>query len=215
MGRSSVPFLVAPCIGTGLFWLFLLQQTPAHRGPYRARHTSGLRQRQALHSAMPQTARVAIQQHRGKHCSVSTTASTDRRMVTWLLWRERFQMPFQPPCRRYAQKRWVYAFQRENVRAVRHARRVVYGSYFWKMEHSDFQLPSRHACKGTHFFPICFRRMFLHMGNFWIEHKPLSPSLSSWSKCKNACWNFKSASKPYNVNVLEPLRKPKLLRSGY
>lgn len=39
MGRSSVPFLVAPCIGTGLFWLFLLQQTPAHWGLYHVQHT--------------------------------------------------------------------------------------------------------------------------------------------------------------------------------
>lgn len=92
-------------------------------------------------------------------------AQIDRRMVTWML-RECFQMPFQPPYHRYAQERWVYAVQRESVRALCHSRSRVYGSYSWKMEHSDFQLPSRHLCKGIHFFPICFRRMFLHMGNF-------------------------------------------------
>lgn len=209
--------LVAPCIRTGLFWLFscllpAADPSSPHQGSL-SQHAQGSHQRQAPHAAMPQTPGLLYNSTGVKQCSVSSTASADRRMVMWLLLRERCQMPFQQPYCRYAQKRWVYAFQRGNVRALCHSKRRVYGSYFWKMEYSDSQLPSRHVCKGTRFFPICFRRIFLHMGNFWIGHKPLS--LNSWWKCKNAWWNFKSASKAYNVKLLEPLKKPKLLRSGY
>lgn len=98
--------LVAPCISTGLFWLVLpppvCSRPSSPRITARTVHgTRGSRQHQALLTAMPQTPRVAIQQHRGKQHSVSTSASTERRMVTCLLLRERFQTSFQPPYHRY------------------------------------------------------------------------------------------------------------------
>lgn len=220
MGRTFVPFLLSwlhHALGQGCSgWFSCLLPAADPSSPHQgslSQHTQGSHQRQAPHAAMPQTPGLLYNSTGVKQYSVSSIASADRRMVMWVLLREHCQMPFQPPYRRYAQKCWVYAFQRGNVRALCHSKRRVYGSYFWKMEHGDSQLPSRHVCKGTHFFPTCFRRIFLHMGNFWIGRKPLS--LNSWWKCKNAWWNFKSASKPYNVNLLEPLKKPKLLRSEY